>query len=80
MQAMTIQEIAAAVSGEWVNPQEGMASVASISTDSRNLEPGCLFVPWVGERFDGHTFIDKALDAGAAGCICAKLPEILRAI
>ena len=45
MQAMTVQEIAAAVSGEWVNPREGMASVASISTDSRNLEPGCLFVP-----------------------------------
>ena len=48
MQAMTVQEIAAAVSGEWINPREGMASVASISTDSRNLEPGCLFVPWVG--------------------------------
>lgn len=78
MQAMTVQEIAAAVSGEWVNPREGMASVASISTDSRNLEPGCLFVPWVGERFDGHNFIDKALEAGAAGCICARLPETLR--
>jgi len=78
MQAMTIQEIAAAVGGEWVNPREGMEPVASISTDSRNLEPGCLFVPWVGERFDGHAFIDKALEAGAAGCICAKMPEQLR--
>lgn len=78
MQAMTIQEIVAAVSGVWLNPREGMAPVTAVGTDSRKLEPGCLFVPWVGERFDGHDFIDKALEGGAAGCLCAKVPETLR--
>ena len=30
------------------------------------------------EQFDGHNFIDAALDAGAAGCLCAKLPQDIR--
>ena len=32
----------------------------------------------MGEKFDGHLFIDAALDAGAAGCLCAKLPQNIR--
>ena len=78
MQPMTIQEIAAAVSGIWWNPKEGLPAVSAVSTDSRKLVPGCLFIPWVGERFNGHDFIDAALDGGAAGCLCAKLPTNIR--
>ena len=32
----------------------------------------------MGEKFDGHDFIEKALDDGAAGCLCARVPETLR--
>ena len=78
MEPMTVQEIAAAVKGEWINPRADAPAVSAVSTDSRKLEPGCLFVPWVGERFDGHDFIDKALAGGAAGCLCARLPEAPR--
>lgn len=78
MQPMTVQEIVAAVNGVWWNPREGTAPVTAVSTDSRTLTPGCLFVPWRGEKFDGHDFIDSALDAGAAGCLCARLPADLR--
>ncbi len=53
-------------------------TVSAVSTDSRKITPGCLFLPWVGEKFDGHQFIDAALDAGAAGCLCAKLPQNIR--
>ena len=42
----------------------------SITTDSRKIIPGCLFVALKGEQFDGHTFIDQALATGAAGVIC----------
>ena len=79
MQPMTVKEIAAAVHGVWWNPREEMPVISDVSTDSRKLKPGCLFLPWVGERFDGHDFIDAALEAGAAGCLCARLPEKLRA-
>ena len=34
--------------------------VKNISTDSRTIEKGDLFVPIVGENFDGHKFIEKA--------------------
>jgi UDP-N-acetylmuramoyl-tripeptide--D-alanyl-D-alanine ligase len=39
--------------------------LSAISTDSRSLAPGSLFVPLVGERFDGHRFL---ADAVVAGC------------
>ncbi len=53
-------------------------TVTALSTDSRQITPGVWFVPIVGEKFDGHDFIDKALEAGASGCFCARLPENLR--
>lgn len=78
MQPMTVKEIAQAVDGVWWNPREGAEPVSSVCTDSRSVQPGSLFIPWKGERFDGHNFIDAALSAGAAGCLCAKLPADLR--
>ena len=78
MQPMTIQEIAAAVEGVWWNPRENTEPVTAVCTDSRKITPGCLFLPWVGEKFDGHDFIDAALEAGAAGCLCARLPQNIR--
>lgn len=78
MQPMTVTEIAAVVSGVWWNPCEQVPAISAVSSDSRNITPGCLFLPWVGEQFDGHNFIDAALDAGAAGCLCAKLPQDIR--
>ena len=79
MQSMTVREIAEAVHGVWWNPVEEIAPVSCVCTDSRKIERGCLFLPWVGEKFDGHDYIDAALDAGAAGCLCAKLPQNIRA-
>ena len=78
MQPMTVREITAAVGGIWWNPREDVPAVSAVCTDSRKIIPGCLFLPWVGEKFDGHDFIDAALDTGAAGCLCAKLPADLR--
>ena len=78
MQPMTVTEIASAVKGVWWNPSEQVPVVSAVSTDSRRIVPGSLFLPWVGEKFDGHQFIDAALDAGAAGCLCAKLPQDIR--
>ena len=75
---MSIREIEKAVHGVWWNPREGAEEVASVTTDSRSVPSGSLFVPIVGEKFDGHRFIGAALDSGAAGVLCAKLPEDLR--
>ncbi len=63
---MSVSELAEAVHGTILcdfSPHNGFFSVA---TDSRNVLPGSLFVPLMGEFRDGHTFINKALDQGAA--------------
>jgi UDP-N-acetylmuramoyl-tripeptide--D-alanyl-D-alanine ligase len=43
--------------------------VATVSTDSRTMGPGALFCPLVGERFDGHAFLNAAFAAGAIGAL-----------
>src|SRR6266567_5245031 len=43
--------------------------VNKVSTDSRTLKPGELFVALRGENFDGHNFIESAAKAGATGAI-----------
>ena len=42
---------------------------SEISTDSRTLRPGALFVALRGERFDGHDHLAAAAKAGAAAAI-----------
>lgn len=41
----------------------------SVQTDSRKIKPGCLFVALKGEKFDGHSFIQAALNQGARGIV-----------
>ena len=79
MRGMQVAEIAAAVRGVWKNHGYPPPLITAVSTDSRNITPGCLFVPLVGDRFDGHDYIPDALNAGAAGCLCSRAPDALRA-
>ena len=72
---VTVRQIAGAVGGSL----RGEGTVTAVSTDSRAIPAGSLFVPLRGERFDGHAYIPQALAAGAAGCLCEKLPETLAA-
>ena len=75
MMPLTVQTICAAVGGTVL--QSSGASVRDVTTDSRRVPQEALFIPLVGERFDGHAYIGKALEAGAAGCLTAKTPEAL---
>jgi UDP-N-acetylmuramoyl-tripeptide--D-alanyl-D-alanine ligase len=43
-----------------------------ISTDTRTLGPGQLFVALAGDRFDGHRFLAEARRAGAAGAVVRR--------
>jgi len=46
--------------------------VKSVSSDTRTLKPGDLFIPLSGESFDGHNFIEEALRKGACGFITSQ--------
>ena len=75
MTGCTGKELCAAVGGTLL--QQSGAVVTEVSTDSRSIPAGALFVPLVGERFDGHDYLDAALERGAAGCLTAKKPASL---
>ena len=73
MEAMRISEVLEAVKGRLLGDFQDLdATISAVDIDSRKIHPGSLFVPLVGERFDGHSFITDSLNAGAAGCFTAR--------
>ncbi len=64
MDYMTIKEIIDATKGKFI--QGNIKDIiGSISTDTRRIKDGDLFIPLIGESFDGHDFIEKAWEKGA---------------
>ena len=61
----TSAEIAAATGGTASAPFE----VTGVTFDSREVQPGDLFVAMPGTVYDGHKFVEGAFAAGAAGAI-----------
>ena len=51
------------------------AVITSVSTDTRKIETGCLFVCLKGERFDAHDFIPQAAENGAVAIVSEKNVE-----
>jgi UDP-N-acetylmuramoyl-L-alanyl-D-glutamate--2,6-diaminopimelate ligase len=49
--------------------------ITGINIDSRRIQPGHLFVAMKGTQVDGHNFIGKAEELGAAAILCEDLPE-----
>lgn len=47
-------------------------TATGVSIDSRSLEPGDLFVAIVGPNSDGHDYVEKAMDAGAAAALVSQ--------
>lgn len=76
MEPITIREIMQAVGGKLLGQFDDLdRTVTHVFTDSRQIDAGALFIPLVGERFDGHAFINDALEGGAAGCFTARERE-----
>jgi len=79
----TASEIAQVVGGRLLagSPR---ARAVGVSTDSRTIQPGRLFIPLKGERLDGHRFIEEAVEEGAAGALVEEegpgRPELVRAL
>jgi len=52
-------------------------SVLGITTDTRNVQPQELFIALVGENFDGHNFVESAIEGGAIAVIVNRPLESL---
>ncbi len=76
---MRLSEAAAMLGVPFSGPD---AEVLRVSTDSRKLQPGDLFIALRGEKFDGGTFAAQALGQGAAGVVldAGQAPDIATAI
>lgn len=53
-------------------------TIQGLAIDSGKVQPGFLFFAIPGTRVDGHSFIPKAIAAGAVAICCEVLPEILQ--
>lgn len=63
-------ELAEATRGLSSGP--GPLEVTGVTSDSRRVRPGNLFVALPGEHFDGHAFVDQAVRAGATGVLVER--------
>ena len=65
MEMLTLREIAQKLGT--VCPVD--AEITEISTDTRKLPEGCLFLALRGKKFDGHHFVRQALESGAVAAV-----------
>ncbi len=76
----TCNWILEATGGSWEgNPVDLHRLVRGVSTDTRTIRSNQLYVPLVGERFDGHQFVKDAEEKGAAAVLWQQdhpLPEL----
>lgn len=52
--------------------------ITDVQIDSRKVKAGTAFVAVKGGAADGHMFIEKAIEAGAAAIVCEQLPALLK--
>lgn len=64
-----LQQLAHMTSGRFIRKKDADILFEGVSIDSRTIEPNNLFIPIVGERFDGHQFIEEAMQCGAAAVL-----------
>lgn len=76
---LKLSEIAAAINGKLIGHD---VTINGVSIDTRTLQPGNLYIAIKGKQFDGHDFVDKAEQAGAAALLASRtvksgLPQII---
>jgi UDP-N-acetylmuramoyl-tripeptide--D-alanyl-D-alanine ligase len=69
MDVRTIAEI----TGGHLMQNGASVELQGFSTDSRNLQPGELFIPLRGDNFDGHDYMNQAIQNGAAACLSEEM-------
>lgn len=69
---LDLQKIASAVNGK-LHPHHAHGEACGISTDSRTVAAGALFVALRGPNFNGHDFIGEVASRGASAILCDHL-------
>ena len=74
MKEVTLQKLAQWCGGK-ILPEGADAVITGTQHDSRDIRPGDLFIAIAGEHFDGHSFVHKARECGAAAALVSHAVE-----
>ena len=73
----TLDRVASALAEQAVGKlPRGSAEFSGITTDTRKIAKGNVFVALIGEKFDGHDYLRDAVRDGAAALVVSKAPKI----
>lgn len=75
-----LDQIAKMVDGEISDPKYSHIKIKGVSIDSRTIKKDCLYIPIVGEKFDGRIFIEECQNAGAPAFLIDKNYKIPKSI
>lgn len=76
---LTLHQLAEITQGKLYGHDQ---SIAEVTSDSRKITPGCLFVALKGEHFDAHDFAQQAKQLGAGALLvnhllACELPQVV---
>jgi alanine racemase len=72
MKDLLLSEIITAMGAVTANYKQQKITVKSVSTDTRSLKKGDLYIALKGNNFDGHDFVSIAQTKGACAVVCSK--------
>ncbi len=72
MSFWTLDRVGAALGGVHPTGIPSVEELSGVTTDSRSVSPGQLFVALTGENFDGHDYIAAAVEKGAAAIVASR--------
>lgn len=75
-----LDHIAKMVDGEISDPKYSHIKIKGVSIDSRTIKKDSLYIPIVGEKFDGRIFIEECQNAGAPAFLIDKNYKIPKSI
>ena len=71
----TLKQLAAMIPGSVFHSVNEATVIEGVSIDTRTIQQGNLYIPIKGERFNGHVFVDKAIENGAVATLWNKDEE-----
>ena len=80
---MSLAQIALVTDGQLLNCSDPALTICNVSTDTRTVTNGALFLALLGERFDAHQFVAQAITNGAVVAVVSRpladvaIPQIL---
>ncbi len=78
MESIRFSDVLRATGGQPAGPVDGDPVIPAVTTDSREVPSGALFIPLRGKRLDAHQFVEQAFLNGAGFSLAARDAEFAR--